>query len=141
MSLEALTRLSTACIVLSGGCLLVGWYFIGRRRDIVRHRNSMLTAATFAALFLVFYVTRWSLYGSKRFTGEGAWRVFYFANLVPHIVFAAALAPLVVRLIYLALVKRDYQSHRRLARVTLPIWLYVAASGWLIYYLLYGRTY
>jgi putative membrane protein len=54
---------------------------------------------------------------------------------------AIALGPLVVRVIYLALGKRDYVAHRRLARVALPIWLYVAASGWLIYYLLYGRTY
>jgi putative membrane protein len=141
MSLEALTRLSTACIVLSGCCLLLGWYFIRWRREIVRHRNSMLTAAGFATLFLVFYVTRWSLHGSKPFPGDGGWRLFYFANLIPHILFAAALAPLVIRLIYLALGKRDYPAHRRLARVTLPIWLYVAASGWLIYYLLYGKTY
>lgn len=141
MSLETLTRLSTACIVLSGGCLLLGWYFIRWRKEILRHRNSMLTAATFAALFLVFYVTRWSLYGSKLFPGRGAWRVVYFANLIPHIVLAMVLAPLVIRVIYLALGKRDYAAHRRLARVTLPIWLYVAASGWLIYYMLYGKTY
>jgi putative membrane protein len=141
MSLEALTGISTACIVLSGGCLLLGWYFIGWRKQIVRHRNSMLTAAAFAALFLVFYVTRWCLHGSKPFPGQGSWRLFYYANLVPHILLAIALGPLVVRVIYLALGKRDYVAHRRLARVALPIWLYVAASGWLIYYLLYGRTY
>ena len=141
MSLEALTRLSTACIVLSGGCLLLGWYFIAWRKEIVRHRNSMLTAAGFAALFLVSYVTRWSTYGSKPFPGQGGWKLFYFANLVPHILFATALAPLVIRLIHLALGKRDYMAHRRLARVTLPIWLYVAVSGWLIYYLLYGKAY
>ena len=101
----------------------------------------MLTAATFAALFLVFYVTRWSMYGSKSFPGGGGWKLFYFANLVPHILLAAALAPMVIRLIYLALAKRDYVAHRRLARITLPIWLYVAASGWLIYYLLYVKSY
>ena len=101
----------------------------------------MLTATAFAALFLVFYVTRWSLYGSKLFAGTGAWRVVYFTNLVPHILLAIVLAPLVLRLIYLALRKRDFVAHRRLARITLPIWLYVAASGWLIYYLLYVKTY
>jgi len=141
MSLETLTRMSTGSIVLSGVCLLVGWYFIRWRREMVPHRNAMLTATAFAALFLVFYVTRWSLYGSKPFPGQGAWKLVYFANLVPHILFATALAPLVIRLIYLALGKRDYVAHRRLARVALPIWLYVAASGWLIYYLLYGHTY
>jgi len=141
MSLQALTIASTACIVLSGASLLLGWYFIRGRRDMARHRRTMLVAATFAALFLVFYVTRWSLYGSKLFPGTGTWRVVYFANLVPHILLAIVLGPLVIRLLYLALRKRDFAAHRRLARVVLPIWLYVAASGWLIYYLLYAKTY
>jgi len=141
VSLQALTIASTACIVLSGVSLLLGWYFIRGRRDMARHRQTMLTAASFAALFLIFYVTRWSLYGSKLFPGTGGWRVLYFANLVPHILLAIVLAPLVIRLLYLALGKRDFVAHRRLARVVLPIWLYVAASGWLIYYLLYAKTY
>ena len=141
MSLQALTAISTMCIVLSGASLLVGWYFIRSGRQILRHRNAMLTASTFAALFLVFYVTRWSMYGSKPFPGTGGWRTFYFANLVPHIILAMVLAPLVVRLLQLALIRRDYAKHRRLARITLPIWLYVAGSGWLIYYLLYAKVY
>jgi putative membrane protein len=141
MSLQTLTAISTLCIVLSGASLLVGWYFIRSGRQILRHRNAMLTASTFAALFLVFYVTRWSMYGSKPFGGTGGWRTFYFANLVPHILLAMVLAPLVVRLLQLALIRRDYAKHRRLARITLPIWLYVAGSGWLIYYLLYVKTY
>ena len=141
MSLELLTRISTTCIVLSGASLLLGWYFIRWRQDRIRHRNTMLCATAFAALFLVFYVTRWSAYGSKPFAGSGYWRLLYFATLVPHIILAMALGPMAMRLIHLALWKRDYPSHRRLARVTLPIWLYVAASGWLIFYLLYGRSY
>ena len=141
MSLQSLTVLSTACIVLSGASLLLGWYFIRGRRDVAAHRATMLTAASLAALFLVFYVTRWSLYGTKLFAGTGGWRLLYFSTLVPHIILAVALAPLVVRLLQLALRKRDFAAHRRLARITLPIWLYVAASGWLIYYLLYVKTY
>ncbi len=141
MSLQTLTAISTACIVLSGVSLLIGWYFIRWVRDMRRHRNAMLTATTMAGLFLVFYVTRWSLYGSKHFTGTGGWKVIYFTNLVPHIIFAMMLGPLAVWLIYLALWKRDYRTHRRFARITLPIWLYVAGSGWLIYYLLYQVRY
>jgi putative membrane protein len=139
--LETLTVLSTGCIVLSGASLLVGWYYIRVRRDRDRHRNAMLSASVMAALFLVFYVTRWALYGSKPFDGSGGWRAIYFGTLVPHIILAMVLAPMVVRLLYLALGKRDYIAHRRLARVTLPIWLFVAVSGWWIYYLLYVRTY
>lgn len=141
MSLQQLTVLSTTCIVLSGASLLLGWFFIRGRRAITAHRNTMLTATAFAALFLVFYVTRWALHGSKPFGGTGDWRLIYFGTLLPHIVAAIALAPLVLRLLYLALRKRDFAAHRRLARFTLPVWLYVAASGWLIYYLLYVKTY
>lgn len=140
MSLESLTQLSTVCIVLSGASLLLGWYFIRREKNPIRHRNTMLCATTFAALFLVFYVTRWSLYGSKPFTGEGVSRLLYFATLVPHVILAMALGPMALRLIHLALWKRDYESHRRLARITVPVWLYVAASGWFIFYMLYVRS-
>lgn len=140
ISLQNLTIASTSCIVLSGISLLIGWYFI-RRKRIDAHRTAMLLASSFAALFLVFYVTRWALYGSKPFPGDGGWKVFYFANLVPHIILAMVLAPLVIRLLDLALRRRDYPSHRRLARYVLPMWLYVSASGWLIYYLLYVKQY
>jgi putative membrane protein len=141
MSLQNLTMLSTACIVLSGASLLLGWYFIRVRRAITAHRNTMLSATALAALFLVFYVTRWSLYGSKPFAGTGAWRGIYFTTLVPHILLAIVLVPLVLRLLNLSLRRRDFVAHRRLARITLPVWLYVAVSGWFIYYLLYVKTY
>jgi putative membrane protein len=141
MTLETLTLISTTCIVLSGLSLLVGWYFIRWRKNLVLHRNTMLMATIFAALFLVAYVTRWAVFGSKPFEGEGGWRLFYFANLVPHVILAIAVGPLALYLIYLALRKRNFRQHRRIARITLPIWLYVAASGWLIYYLLYKATF
>lgn len=140
ISLQSLTIASTTFIVLSGISLLVGWYFI-RRKQIDAHRKAMLAASSFAALFLVAYVTRWSMYGSKPFPGSGGWKAFYFINLVPHIILAMVLAPLVVRLLYLALGRRDFAAHRRLARWVLPLWLYVAGSGWLIYYLLYIKQY
>ncbi len=139
MTQEGLTLLSTTFIVASGVALLVGWWFIRRRRDMARHRAAMLTATACAGLFLVAYVTRWSLYGSKHFAGTGVWRTVFFVNLVPHVILAMVVGPLAARLIWLAAVRRDYTAHRRLARVTLPIWLYVAASGWLVYYMLYRR--
>jgi putative membrane protein len=141
MSLQTLTVLSTACIVLSGASLLAGWYLIRWRRERTAHRNAMLTATAFAALFLVFYVTRWAVFGTKLFAGTGGWRVLYFTILVPHVLLAIAVGPLAVRLIQLAMWREDFAAHRRLARVTLPIWLFVAASGWAIYYLLYVKAY
>ncbi len=132
-----MTLVSTTFIVLSGVSLVVGWYFIRFRREITAHRNTMLVATTFAGLFLVAYVTRWATYGSKPFEGTGIWRTIYVANLIPHIILAIAVGPMALRLIWLALRKRDFTAHRKLARVTLPIWLYVACSGWLVWFMLY----
>lgn len=137
MTLERLTLISTGCIVSSGVCLLAGWFLIRVPRRVAWHRNVMLLATSLAGLFLVAYVTRWAVFGTKRFEGTGEWRTLYFANLIPHVILAIVVGPLAARLIYLALAKRDFRAHRRLARVTLPIWLYVAASGWIVYYMLY----
>lgn len=140
MSLALLTTLSTTAIVSSGVTLLVGWYFI-RRKQIQRHKVAMLTATGFAGVFLVLYVTRWAMYGSKSFEGEGLWKALYFGTLIPHVLLAIAVGPLAIYLIDLALRRRDFQRHRRFARITLPIWLFVAASGWAIYYMLYGMSF
>jgi len=137
MSLQQLTALSTTCIVVSGLSLLVGWWFIRFRDDVAAHRNAMLAATTFAGLFLVFYVTRWALHGTKPFGGVGWIRVAYFANLVPHVILAMLVGPLAVTLIWLAFARQDWDRHARLGRIALPIWLYVAASGWLVYWMLY----
>jgi putative membrane protein len=140
MSLEALTLLSTTFIVGSGAALLLGWTFI-RARRIHWHRNTMLTATALAGCFLAAYVTRWALYGSKLFEGTGGWRVLYLSILAPHILLAMAVGPLAAWLIWLALGKKDYTAHRRLARWTLPIWLFVAASGWVIWFMLYKMSF
>ncbi|MCB0077496.1 MAG: DUF420 domain-containing protein [Anaerolineales bacterium] len=137
MSLEQLTLLSTTFIVLSGASLLLGAYFIRTKKNITLHRNTMLVATLFAALFLVAYVTRWVTYGSKPFGGEGIWQLIYFVILVPHIILAIAVGPLALYLIWLAMRERNFKRHRRFARITLPIWLFVAASGWVIYFMLY----
>lgn len=137
MSLETLTLISTSCIVLSGVSLIVGWVLI-RRRKIMAHRNAMLTATALAGLFLVAYVSRWAMYGSKSFDGEGIWRTIYFGTLIPHVLLAILVGPLALYLIFLALARGDYERHKKWARITVPIWLFVAISGWAIYYMLYA---
>lgn len=136
MTLETLTTLSTTFILLSGISLLVGWWFI-RRKSIDQHRNMMLAASGFAALFLVAYVSRWAMYGSKSFEGTGIWKTIYLSILIPHIILAMAVGPLAIMLIDLALRRKQYPRHKKLARWVLPIWLFVAASGWAVYYMLY----
>jgi putative membrane protein len=135
-SQATLTAFSSSFIVASGVALLVGWYFV-RHRRVTAHKRSMLTATAFAGLFLVAYVTRWAIYGSKPFEGTGPWRAVYLGILVPHVLLAIAVGPLALYLIHLALNRRDFATHRRVARVTLPLWLFVSASGWAIYWLLY----
>lgn len=117
-------------------CFLIAGYVFIRRGQVERHRAMMLRAVTASALFLVFYVTRFSLTGTHRFAGDGPIRVFYLSLLFTHMVLAAVLAPMVVRLVYLAL-KDRVQEHRRLARWTYPIWMYVSVTGLIVYVLLY----
>jgi putative membrane protein len=133
---EWLPAANAALIVISGVFLIVGYICI-RTRRIVWHRRSMLTAAAFAAGFLVVYVTRYIVFGSKLFPGDGVSRVIYFAILIPHIIIAIAVAPLAFVTIRRALRGR-YAKHRQIARITVPLWIYVALSGWVVYLMLYG---
>jgi putative membrane protein len=113
----------------------VGYVCI-RNKKIRWHRRSMLTATLFAGLFLVVYVTRYALFGSKIYPGEGVSRVIYFAILIPHIIIAVAIAPLALVTLRRAFAGR-FQKHRQIARITLPLWIYTAISGWVVYLMLY----
>jgi putative membrane protein len=127
--------IDTALIGISGIALLFGYYFI-RHKQIQKHKFSMLTATTFAALFLVVYVYRYLAYPTKVFAGTGTVRVVYLIILAVHIILATVIVPLVLIVLYRALTKQ-FARHKRLARITLPLWLYVAFSGWIIYMALY----
>ncbi len=130
-----MARANAALNLTSAAFLVAGYAFI-RRGDRRRHRLCMLLAVTASALFLVFYVTRFSITGTHRFAGEGWARSIYLTILFTHVVLAAAVVPLVLRLLFL--VKRErFSEHRRLARWTFPIWLYVSVTGLAVYVLLY----
>lgn len=135
-SLSWLAPLNTALILVSGLAVLVGYGCI-RARQVDWHRRSMLTASAFAAAFLVVYVIRWSLLGSKPFQGTGWVRTVYLSLLATHVALAIVLAPMVLVTLRHALAGQ-FAAHRRLARRALPLWLYVAASGWAVYWMLYG---
>jgi len=130
-----LPAVNAALIVISGIFLTIGYVCI-RSRRIVWHRRSMLTASVFAALFLVVYVTRYLWLGSKIFPGEGVSRVVYLFILVSHIGIAIAVAPLAYVTLRRALGGR-FKLHRQIARITLPMWIYTAVTGWVVYMLLY----
>jgi putative membrane protein len=120
----------TAAILLG-----TGYVFI-RRRRIAAHRTCMIAAFAASALFLITYLIHHAQVGSVPFRGAASLRPVYFALLVPHIVLAALVVPLALTTIHRAWRGR-FDRHRRLARVTLPIWLYVSVSGVLVYILLY----
>jgi putative membrane protein len=128
--------LDATLIVISGICLVAGYIFI-RTHHITWHRRSMISASIFAALFLIVYVTRYLTLGSKIFPGEGVSRTIYFAVLIPHTIIAIAVAPLAYVTLRRALAGR-FQKHRQIARITLPLWVYTAISGWVVYMMLYA---
>ena len=107
-----------------------------RRGARERHRRLMLAASATSAVFLASYLTRVALTGTHRFPGGGALRAAYLSILGSHTLLAAVALPLVLRTLFLALRDR-FPDHRRIARATLPIWLYVSVTGVVVYILLY----
>lgn len=132
---ELLPLIDAGLILISGIAVLTGFVMI-KRRNVHFHKYAMITATTFAALFLIVYVTRYLVYGSELFTGEGWVRVIYLIILATHIVLAIAIVPMVLTSLYRAF-NRQFQQHRRIARFTVPVWLYVVVTGWIIYLMLY----
>ena len=116
--------------------LLVAGYLLIRRRRIQAHRRIMLAAFATSTLFLISYVVYHANVGSKPFTGQGPLRTVYFTVLITHIVLAATVPPLALITLIKGLRAR-YDSHRRIARWTLPIWLYVSVTGVIVYLMLY----
>lgn len=115
--------------------VVLGWRAI-RAGERERHRAFMLAAFGASVLFLVAYLTRVALTGTHAFPGGGALRAVYLVILASHTVLAAAAAPMVLRTLFLG-VKARFPDHRRLARFTLPIWLYVSVTGVAVYVMLY----
>ncbi|OLB92919.1 MAG: hypothetical protein AUH30_21140 [Candidatus Rokubacteria bacterium 13_1_40CM_68_15] len=135
LDVSALPKLNA---MLNGGSaifLAAGYVFI-RRRRIAAHLSCMLSAFGLSILFLISYVVYHFHAGSRPFTGQGWIRPVYFVLLLTHVVLAAAIVPLALTTIWRALAGR-FDRHRKIARWTLPIWLYVSVTGVVIYWMLY----
>jgi uncharacterized membrane protein YozB (DUF420 family) len=133
---DLLPTLNAILNATSGLCLLAGYYFI-RRKDVERHRRAMLSAFWVSVMFLISYLIHHGRVGSVPYQGTGAMRIVYFAILIPHILLAAAVVPLAIVTLRRGL-KGQIEKHRPLARITLPIWLYVSVTGVIVYMMLYG---
>jgi putative membrane protein len=119
---------------LSALALVTGFCFILRGR-VAAHRASMFTAFVFSSVFLVTYITNHALHGDMRFHGQGSIRPFYFTLLISHIGLSVLALPMILITFFLSLSGR-FPAHRRLARFTFPVWLYVSVTGVIVYAML-----
>jgi uncharacterized membrane protein YozB (DUF420 family) len=135
MTATDLPALNATLNAISTVLLVIGWVLIkqGKRQA---HRNCMIAALTVSGLFLASYVIYHAQVGSVPFTGTGWIRTVYFSVLIPHVILAAAIVPPVLITVSRGLSAR-YDKHRRIARWTLPLWLYVSVTGVIVYWMLY----
>jgi len=126
-----------ASLNAASAILLGSGYICIRRRRVGAHRACMLLALLTSTLFLVSYLTYHYHAGSVPYRGTGWSRPFYFALLISHTILAATVVPLALVTVTRALRKR-FDRHVRIARLTLPIWIYVSVTGVVIYLMLYG---
>jgi len=138
VTIHDLPAVNASLNALSGVLLLIGFGLM-RARRIEQHRRVMLAAFTTSSVFLICYLVYHAQVGSVRFTRQGFVRPLYYTILVTHVTLAAAVVPLAIVTLTRGL-KGRYPQHRRLARWTFPIWLYVSVTGVLVYVLLYQPT-
>ena len=135
LAAHPLATLNAVLNSIAAVLLVVGWVTIARG-NWKAHRAAMVAAFAVSAIFLVSYLTYHAIAGSVPFRGQGPVRIVYFAILISHVILAAAVPLLALRMFFLAW-KQRWDAHRRLGRITLPIWLYVSVTGVVIYAMLY----
>lgn len=132
IDLNIFPKLNAGINTLTTLSLLLGFYFV-RRKQVIQHRAAMFSALILSSLFLLSYIFYHTLKGEDtRFGGEGFIRYVYYFILITHIVLAAIILPLVLKTFSKALLGK-IDEHRRWAKWTFPLWLYVAITGVLVY--------
>lgn len=121
---------------LSAVFLITGYFFI-KQKNVRAHKACMLSAIASSTLFLISYLVYHYQVGSVPFRGQGWIRALYFTILISHTVLAAAVVPLVLITLTRAF-RGNFDRHKRIARWTFPMWLYVSVTGVLVYFMLYG---
>ena len=138
MTVRDLPAINASLNTLSALLLLAGYVLI-RAGLVPQHRRCMIAAFSTSSLFLVCYIVYHAQVGSVPFTRQGFVRPLYFTILITHVSLAATVLPLAIVTLSRGLQAR-YAQHRRIARWTFPIWLYVSVTGVLVYVLLYQPT-
>ena len=125
-----------ACLNASSAVLLFAGYSFIRKGNVAAHRACQTSALIVSSLFLVSYLTYHYYHGTTRFQGTGLSRPIYFTVLTSHTILAIVIVPLIAITFYRA-VKMDFVRHRKIARITLPLWFYVSITGVVVYLMLY----
>lgn len=125
-----------ACLNTTSALLLITGYSFIRARNVAAHRFCQISALVVSVLFLTSYLTYHYHHGATRFQGTGLVRPIYFTILTSHTILAIVIVPLVILTFYRAF-RNDFLRHRRIARITLPLWLYVSITGVIVYLMLY----
>ncbi len=115
--------------------LLVAAFVLVKQKKYEAHRNVMFAAIILSTLFLVSYIAHHLFAGDTKFGGQGAIRGFYFFILITHIILAAIILPFILFTSYQSL-SGDFKKHKKVARYTFPLWLYVSITGVLVYLLI-----
>ncbi len=135
MTVTDLPALNATLNAISSVLLTTGYVLI-RRGHRLAHKRCMIAALVMSAAFLTSYVIYHLNVGSVPFTGTGWIRTLYFLVLIPHVILAVAIVPMVVMTVSRALSSR-FDKHKKIARWTLPLWLYVSVTGVIVYLMLY----
>ena len=133
-SLTFLPALNAVLNGLSAAALCCGFYFIVHKQ-VVAHQRAMMSAFVFSTLFLLSYITHHALHGDVHFGGTGAVRTGYLVLLASHVILSVVALPMVLTTFFFSLSGR-FAAHKRLARYTFPIWLYVSVTGVIVYLML-----
>ncbi len=124
--------LVNAIINSSVSVLLIAGLVAAKKRALVAHKKIMFAAIIMSVLFLVFYIGHHLFAGSTKFGGEGFEKALYYFFLITHIFLAAGILPFILFTAYRALTG-EFQKHQKLARITWPLWFYVAVTGVIVY--------
>lgn len=125
-----------AILNASSSIFMIAGYIFIRQQNKTAHRNCMIGAVTSSALFIISYLIYHAVHGSTKFLGQGLIRPIYFAILLTHTTLAAVALPLVITTFYRGW-KDDLKRHKKIAKWTFPIWLYVSVTGVVVYFMLY----
>ncbi len=135
MTIQDLPTLNASLNTLAGLLLLSGYISIKQGKKIL-HRNFMISALVVSAAFLTSYLIYHYHVPSKKFPDLGLIKTIYFLILFPHIILAVVMVPMILKTFWHAY-NKDWEKHKKIARITFPIWMYVSVTGVIVYFMLY----